>query len=299
MSQERLNKCPLCNSALFLNHQEVTDFSVSKEKFLLCKCTSCNLIFTNPRPDDKHIGKYYQSEDYISHQNKSTNIVNILYKWVRNLTIKSKVSWLNLYTEKKGSLLDIGCGTGYFLSAARQNGWKTYGIEPNKTARKIASAKKLKISENIGDFKKNKKFDAISLYHVLEHVHNLRKTGKKIVDLLQDNGTIFIAVPNNNSYDAKIYGTHWAAFDVPRHLYHFNQETIQSFAEEFDLKIIGIQPMKYDSYYVSLLSENYLNQKSNRFIKMIRAFINGYKSNTWAKKNNDNFSSLLYILKKK
>ena len=299
MSQERLNKCPLCKSGLFLNHTEVQDFSVSKEKFLLCKCTSCNLIFTNPRPDDKHIEKYYQSEDYISHQNKSTNIVNILYKWVRNTTIKKKVSWLNKYTDKKGQLLDIGCGTGYFLSAAKQNGWKTWGVEPNNTARKIASNKKLKISEHIEDIKKNKKFDAISLYHVLEHIHNLRKTGKKIVDLLDDKGTIFIAVPINNSYDATKYGSYWAALDVPRHLYHFNKETFQSFAEEVGLNIVGIEPLKFDSYYVSLLSENFLNPNSNKVVKMINAIIKGYKSNSWADKNNNNYSSLLFILKKK
>lgn len=299
MSQERLNKCPLCSSGLFLNHTEVQDFSVSKENFMLCKCTSCHLIFTNPRPDIKNIEKYYQSEDYISHQNKSTNLINILYKWVRNVTIKSKVSWLNRYTEKKGSLLDIGCGTGYFLSAAKRNGWKVYGIEPNDTARKIAADKKLKISENIDEFKKNKKFDAISLYHVLEHIHNLRKTGKKIVELLKDNGTLFIAVPNLASYDAKSYGTHWAAYDVPRHLYHFNQDTLKAFAEEIGLQIVAIEPLKFDSYYVSLLSENYLNPKSNKLVRMINAFIKGYKSNTWAKKNNKNYSSLLFILKKK
>ncbi|MCH6233859.1 class I SAM-dependent methyltransferase [Aquiflexum sp. AIY15W] len=206
---------------------------------------------------------------------------------------------MNQYTEKKGLLLDIGCGTGYFLLAAKQNGWKTWGIEPNDTARKIASGKKLKVSETLDDYKKSKKFDAISLYHVLEHIHDLRKSGKKIINLLKDNGTLFIAVPNIESYDAKAYGTNWAAFDVPRHLYHFNQETIRAFAEEMGLQIVGIEPQKFDSYYVSLLSENFQNANSNKFIKMINAFVTGYKSNNWAKKNNNNYSSLLFILKKK
>lgn len=299
MSQERLNKCPLCKSGLFLNHREVTDFSISKENFLLCKCTSCNLVFTNPRPDEKNIGKYYQSEDYISHQNKSTNIINLLYKWVRNLTIKQKVKWLNQYTVKKGSLLDIGSGTGFFLNAAKQNNWKTWGIEPNKTARKIASNKKLKIMETIKDIQKNKKFDAITLFHALEHIHDLRKTSKKIVAMLHDDGTIFIAVPNYDSYDAKKYGNYWAALDVPRHLYHFNQAMINSFAEQVGLHVVAIEPLKFDSYYVSLLSQEYLNPKSNKLTRMVNAFINGYRSNSWAKKNNNNYSSLLYILKKK
>ena len=299
MSQERLNKCPLCKSGLFLNHTEVSDFSISKEKFLLCKCTSCNLIFTNPRPDKNDIAKYYKSEDYISHQNKSTNIINYIYKWVRNITLKKKVYWLNKYSENKGSLMDFGCGTGYFLSAAKKNGWKTLGIEPNKTARKIAEEKKLKIKDNIGEIKKDKKFDAISLYHVLEHIHDLRKTGKKIVNHLSENGTVYIAVPNVDSFDASKYGTYWAAWDTPRHLYHFNQETVQKFADEIEMKIVGIEPLKYDSYYVSLLSEKYLNPQASSLKRMVKAFISGYKSNSWAKENNNNYSSLLFILKKK
>lgn len=299
MSQERLNRCPLCKSGLFLNHAEIQDFSISKEKFILCKCTSCNFIFTNPRPEEKTIDRYYQSHDYISHQNKSTNLINLIYKWVRNNTIKKKVKWLNQYTQKKGSLLDIGSGTGHFLLAAKKNGWKSSGIEPNQTAKKIAIKKKLKISESLDDVKKDKKFDAISLFHVLEHIHDLRKTGKKLFNLIKDEGTILIAVPNIDSYDAKKYGTFWAAYDVPRHLYHFNQQTFEIFAENSGLKIVAIEPLKYDSYYVSLLSEDYINPNTNKLKRMINAFLNGYKSNRWAKKNNNNYSSLLYILKKK
>jgi len=299
MSQERLNKCPLCKSGLFLNHLEIKDFSISKENFMLCKCTSCQLIFTNPRPDKDGISKYYQSEDYVSHQNKTTNLTNLLYKWVRNITIKEKVKLLNKYTEGNKTLLDFGCGTGYFLAAAKNSGWKIQGIEPNKTARELSKSKKLKVKGKLEEIKKDTKFNAISLYHVLEHIHNLRKTGKNIVELLEENGTIFIAVPNNNSHDAKQYGSFWAALDVPRHLYHFNQDTIQVFAGKMGLKIVAIEPMKFDSYYVSILSENYLNPDKGTVTKLINAFINGYKSNSWAKKNNNNYSSLLFILKKK
>ncbi|MCL6258401.1 methyltransferase domain-containing protein [Aquiflexum sp. TKW24L] len=299
MSQERLTKCPLCKSGLFLNHAELCDFSISKENFMLCKCTSCNLIFTNPRPDKISIGKYYESEDYISHHNKSTNIVNIIYKWVRNITLKKKVSWLNNYSHKKGSLLDIGCGTGEFLSLAKKNGWKISGIEPNKTARKIATKKKLSIQKNLEDIKKDQKFDIISLFHVLEHVHDLRKTGKKIISHLNDNGRVFIAVPNINSYDASSYGSFWAAWDVPRHLYHFSQETINAFAKEVGMEIVAQEPMVFDSYYVSLLSEKYLKPEINFLSKLINAYIKGYKSNAWSRKNNNDFSSILYILKKK
>jgi 2-polyprenyl-3-methyl-5-hydroxy-6-metoxy-1,4-benzoquinol methylase len=265
----------------------------------LCKCTSCNLIFTNPRPEEESIDKYYQSEDYISHQNKGNNFTNIIYKWVRNITIKNKIRWLNKYSENKGSLLDIGCGTGYFLQAAKNAGWQTQGIEPNNTAREIAKKQKIKVKKDLSNLKKEKKFSAISLYHVLEHIHQLRKTGKKIVDLLEDTGTIFIAVPNHRSFDAKKYGTYWAAYDVPRHLYHFNQETIAKFADEMGLKIISIEPMRFDSYYVSLLSEPYLNPDKGQMARWLKALVTGYKSNRWGKENDNNYSSLLFILKKK
>jgi 2-polyprenyl-3-methyl-5-hydroxy-6-metoxy-1,4-benzoquinol methylase len=299
MSLERLNKCPACKSGLFLHYKEIADFSVSKENFLLCKCSTCKLTFTNPRPDKKHIGIYYQSQDYISHQDASTNLINWIYKQVRTVTIKNKISWLKKYSVGKGSLLDVGSGTGYFLEAAKKKGWNITGIEPSETARKIALKKKLKVKKSFEDVKPGKKFDAITLFHVLEHIHDLRKTAKNIMNHLQDDGTIFIAVPNNNSLDAKIYDKHWAAWDVPRHLYHFNIETLTSFTDSVGLKVIDQVPMKFDSYYVSLLSEKYMNPKANPVKRILNAVINGYKSNSWAKNNNNNYSSVLFILKRK
>lgn len=296
---ERLTKCPLCKSGLFLNHSEVKDHSVSGEKFFLCQCSNCKLIFTNPRPTIESIGKYYESEEYVSHQNKSNNLTNKIYKFVRQITIRKKVELINLLHPIKGKLLDFGCGTGYFIAAAKKNKWKVRGIEPNITAKNIALSKGLKISESLKDLNKNKKFDVITLFHVLEHIHDLRKSTKKIVDILNENGTLIIAVPNFNCYDSKSYGSDWAALDVPRHLYHFNKISIQKLAEEFNLRIIETKPMKYDSYYVSILSEKYLNPKTNTLLHLIKGGIKGLKSNIWANNNENNYSSLLFILKKK
>ncbi|EKB49211.1 bifunctional 3-demethylubiquinone-9 3-methyltransferase/ 2-octaprenyl-6-hydroxy phenol methylase [Cecembia lonarensis LW9] len=295
---ERLNKCPLCKSGLFLNLQEVVDHSISGEKFMLCQCSNCQLIFTNPRPDIEHIAQYYQSTDYISHQDQSNNLTNFIYKQVRKITIKQKVSWLNQYNEKKGNLLDIGCGTGYFLEAAAKNGWSVSGIEPDQTARKLAKNKKIKVKKSISELFKKDQYQCISLYHVLEHIHELRKTGKQLSKMLKNGGTLMIAVPNINSYDAKYYGPYWAGLDVPRHLYHFTPETIQQFAELVGLKIQAIIPMKFDSYYVSLLSEKYQKVKSNIIQQYSHGLITGLKSNLWAKNNQDNYSSILFILKK-
>lgn len=293
---ERLTKCPLCKSGHFNNYIVVKDHSVSKESFTLCKCKNCKLIFTNPRPDQKNIGKYYQSENYVSHSNKGNNLVNILYKTVRSYTLGEKVGWLNSYVKKKGRLLDYGCGTGHFLNRAQKNGWDTIGVEPNPQAAEIAAKNnKIKIYHSIELFDNENKFDAITLFHVLEHVHDLSFTLKSLLGKLKKRGTLFIAVPNNDSYDAKNYKENWAALDVPRHLYHFDQNTMSMLAEEFDLRIVDALPMKFDSYYVSLLSDK-ISQNGNNIFKSL---INGYKSNKYAKINNNNYSSLLFILRKK
>lgn len=299
MSKERLIKCPLCKSGLFLNHKEIKDHAISKENFLLCQCSNCKLIFTNPRPNIEEISKYYESEDYISHQNKTNNLTNFLYKIVRKITIRNKVNFINQINPSKGKLLDIGCGTGYFLKEATHQKWKVTGIEPNPTARQITHHNKIKVFESLDEIKKDKKFDVITLFHVLEHIHELRKTGKKLNKHLKEYGTLIIAVPNHKSFDSNHYGTNWAGYDVPRHLYHFDHESMQKYAEKIGMKIIQIKPMKFDSFYVSLLSEKYKSPGVSPIKQLINGFKKGYSSNKWAKSNENNYSSLLFVLKKK
>ncbi len=294
---ERLTKCPLCQSGLFINHSEIKDFSVSKEVFKLCQCKTCGLVFTNPRPSQDAIDRYYQFEDYISHQDKATNLTNFLYKQVRRITLKTKINWIETFSETKGKILDYGCGTGYFLQEAKKSGWDTFGVEPSQQARKNAIKFDLKIAESIDHLDSNITFDTITLFHVLEHIHELKKISEKLISKLSKSGTILIAVPNRNSYDAEYYQEHWAAWDVPRHLYHFNRESMLQFAEEMNLKLIGERPMKFDSYYVSLLSEQHKGKQGLN--ALINGFYKGLKSNIWAKTNGSNYSSILFILKKK
>ncbi|SNS42834.1 2-polyprenyl-3-methyl-5-hydroxy-6-metoxy-1,4-benzoquinol methylase [Belliella buryatensis] len=294
---EKLTKCPLCSSGHFIEYTTIQDFSISKENFKLYQCKTCNLIFTNPRPNQQSIGNYYEFDEYISHQDQANNLTNWLYKQVRKITLKQKVYWINTFCRNKGNLLDYGCGTGYFLKAANKDGWKVKGIEPNETARNIARKLSIDVKENLSQIDGNYKFDIITLFHVLEHVHDLNEISLSLRDRLTEKGTLLIAVPNRDSWDAEKYKANWAAWDVPRHLYHFNQSTLNTFADMLNMKIISIIPMKFDSYYVSLLSENHLG---NTGIKaLINGFINGLKSNYWAKRNKKNYSSNLFILKKK
>ncbi|MFN3996612.1 class I SAM-dependent methyltransferase [Algoriphagus sp.] len=295
---ERLSKCPLCKSGRFLNYAEITDHAVSKENFMLCKCSDCQLVFTNPRPSQEGIGPYYNFPEYFSHDDKTRNLTQWLYKKIRTYNISKKVSFIETF-KKKGKLLDYGCGTGEFLKAAKKQGWKVEGVEPNEKARRQANLKlKNKIKPALEEIKKDSEFDVITLYHVLEHIHDLRKTIKKIISHLNSDGYLIIAVPNYNSWDGKFYGNTWAGWDVPRHLYHFNSSAIEGFKNNFNLELKEIKPMKFDSFYVSLLSEGYLEKNSSLVKRYWKAIINGLKSNRQAK-TPGHYSSNIYVFQKK
>lgn len=294
---EKINECPVCGSDNIKNHKIVYDHTVSHESFVIMQCNNCQFEFTNPRPDIVNIEKFYQSEDYISHTNKGNSLINIIYKLVRKYSTGNKVKLIeSISQKKKGKILDYGTGTGYFLAAIKDKDWKVTGLEPDKKARKLAEKQcGTKIAERIDEIiALNQKYDIITLWHVLEHIHDLNATFILLKSLLKEKGRIIIAVPNIDSYDNKIYDQDWAAYDVPRHLYHFNQESMKTFVMKHGMKIKNIYPMKFDSYYISMLSEKY---KNNNF-QMIKSILNGYKSNSYAVKNKNNYSSIIYEVKK-
>lgn len=258
-------------------------------------CDNCNFQFTNPRPSETEIAKYYQSDDYISHSDQANSPIGYLYKLARTYALASKRKLINtIAKDKKGRLLDYGCGTGYFLNTMKENGWKTYGLEPNDKARSIAQTKTT-VEAHLDQLNlKNKKFDIITLWHVLEHVHHINDTIKILKTLLKEKGKIIIAVPNIESYEQDVFQENWAAYDVPRHLYHFSKDTMNTLMLKHGLKIKRVYPMKLDAYYISLLSNKYQTGK-NQYLKSL---ITGYKSNSYADSNENNYSSLIYIIKK-
>ena len=287
---EKIEKCPLCNGANLRNYLICQDYTVSNERFTIVRCSDCSFLFTNPRPDKEILPKYYRSNSYISHSDKTQNITDVLYKTARFFTLRKKLNLVNRLSNEK-SILDFGCGTGYFLNTCKKNGWSVYGYEPEKLAATHAS--KLTGEGIISDFNQLYKINpvnVITLWHVLEHVPDLNDTVVLLKKKLQQSGTLVIAVPNHKSYDAQHYGKYWAAYDVPRHLYHFSQDSMKKLLKIHGFKLIEILPMKLDSYYVSLLSEKYKTGRSNYF----KSFLTGYKSNVYAKKSTD-YSSLIYI----
>lgn len=296
---ERLTKCPLCKSGHFLNSEEIKDFAVSQESFIICSCKNCRVKFTNPRPTAESIARYYDFPEYFSHDDKAKNLTQFVYQKVRNYAVAKKVNHLTLLKPLKGKYLDYGCGTAQLISKAYVNGWDVAGIEPNEKARNLANSKlDGKVYETLHDLPKGK-YDIITLYHVLEHIHELRKTIKKLISNLKSDGYMLIAVPNPESHDALQYGKNWAGWDVPRHLYHFNHQAIERFGEIFDLQLVDQMPMPFDSYYVSLLSEGYVNPKQSIIQKYWKAILAGRKSNKAATKSVANYSSNLFVFKKK
>jgi 2-polyprenyl-3-methyl-5-hydroxy-6-metoxy-1,4-benzoquinol methylase len=295
MSYERLEQCPICGKEEFKNFLVVNDNAVSKESFVIVECENCSFKFTNPRPDTESIGKYYESEEYISHSNTKSGIINRAYHVVRSITTKQKVELINRHSPAKGAILDFGCGTGVFLAACKKDGWKVRGIEPNAGARDVASKETGERIANDLQELAGEKFAVITLWHVLEHIHTLNETVEKLIHLLHEDGTLIIAVPNADSHDAQQYKADWAAYDVPRHLYHFTQDTMKRLLKKHKMKLEEILPMKFDAYYVSLLSEKQKEGKT----KVISSVLNGYKSNSYAEKNGNDYSSLIFVAKRK
>jgi 2-polyprenyl-3-methyl-5-hydroxy-6-metoxy-1,4-benzoquinol methylase len=292
---EQLDNCPVCQSQTFENYLTVKDYTVSQEQFKIVTCKKCGFRFTNPRPEVNAIGDYYKAESYISHTNTSKGLISKIYQEVRKFTLKNKLNLINRLAPQKGKLLDVGCGTGMFLNVARENGWKVNGIEPDAGAREIAEEiNKIKIKEEVLSSFQNETFEVITLWHVLEHVHEVNATIDWLKERLSKEGSLVIAVPNHESKDAEIYQEQWAAYDVPRHLYHFSQKSIKELFAKHGFELIETLPMKFDSFYVSMLSTKYQTGKIN----YVKAFIDGIKSNLSAEKNNHNYSSLIYVLKK-
>jgi len=271
---------------------QLKDYSVSQETFDLYYDELLDMLITHPQPSLDVLGKYYESADYISHTDSKRSIFEKAYHFVKNIALKNKLNLINSYQPSKGMILDIGAGTGDFLSVAQNNGWKTIGVEPSDKAKGIAKAKGVLFVENTSELESHS-CDVISMWHVLEHVPDLDQQIKELKRLLKPNGTLIVAVPNFKSFDAKHYGKFWAAYDVPIHFWHFSKKAIELLFQKENMSLIKVLPMKFDSFYVSLLSEKYRTGKMN----YLKAFFIGLQSNFKAKQKME-YSSHIYVLKK-
>jgi 2-polyprenyl-3-methyl-5-hydroxy-6-metoxy-1,4-benzoquinol methylase len=286
----------VCGSSNLRDKLQVQDKSVSQEMFTIVQCQDCEFQFTNPRPDAAHIGKYYESDAYVSHNSGAQGLINRVYNVARFFTVRRKVALITkLNGGRAGQLLDYGCGTGHFLAGAKKAGWQVTGLEPNARARQDAAER---VGQPIQEPTALTKlapnsFDTITLWHVLEHVHALHGTLDELIAALKPGGKLLIAVPNVESLDAQHYRQDWAAYDVPRHLYHFSTSTMRRLLTRHNLATQQVMSLPLDAYYISMLSErNRSPERAGGPLVVLKA---GYLSNQYAEQHDGQYSSLLYV----
>jgi 2-polyprenyl-3-methyl-5-hydroxy-6-metoxy-1,4-benzoquinol methylase len=297
MANEKI--CPICGGIEVFERLVVKDHSVSGEIFQLFTCRTCEALYTLNPPAPDQIGVYYQSDAYISHTDSNKGLFNKVYQRVRKFALTNKRKLIEHHDAGKaqGKILDYGCGTGAFLQEMKLAGWDVTGLEPDESARNRASSliNQTIYEPTLLESMPSGSYQVITLWHVLEHVHDLHETVARLADLMADNGLMIIAVPNHLSYDAQHYGQYWAAYDVPRHLYHFNPQSLKHLLSSYGLEINRILPMWFDSFYVSLLSEKYRSGK----MRIISAIWQGISSNVKALIRPGTCSSQIYLIKKK
>ncbi|MBX7242151.1 MAG: class I SAM-dependent methyltransferase [Bacteroidia bacterium] len=292
--------CTVCGETenLSLLPFQCKDYTVSGEMYAIAQCNHCQHRYTLSPPSEKEIGKYYKSDTYVSHSDTQEGVINKLYHIVRKRALKKKQFVIcNDSGKKTGKILDIGCGTGAFLSQMKQAGWNVNGLEPDEDARKQAETLhgiQPQSPEALFTFAPET-FDAVTMWHVLEHVHRLDEYLSQIHAILKKEGVFFVAVPNFKSYDAEKYKEFWAGYDVPRHLHHFCPESMHTLMQKNGFYIDKLRPMPYDAFYVSLLSEKYIHGKDRLF----HGFLNGWRSFQQSSVDVRTCSSILYIIRKK
>lgn len=288
-------ECPACSNKSFTSLLSCRDYTTSHETFHVKRCNNCGLGVTSPRPDPSSSSGYYESDQYISHSSRSRSPFDSIYLIIRRFTNNWKYRLVRPYLQQHG-LLDYGCGTGSFLATVSKRRHPAAGIEPAPEARSQVSPD-IPTAPSLAQLP-HTQFDVITLWHVLEHVHSPGDTLRQLLATLTDRGVLFIAVPNRNSHDAAHYGPYWAAYDVPRHLWHFTPESMATFLQREGLQIQETIPMKLDAYYVSLLSERYLGTDALSPAGILKALWSGFTSN-WRARADNRYSSLIFVVTRK
>jgi len=291
-----IEKCPLCGDSQFVHFETCNDYFVSHERFSLYQCYSCQFVFTQDVPVRGDKKRYYNTPDYISHSDSKKGMLNWVYHHVRNIMLRKKTR-LAIKGKQHGSLLDIGCGTGYFAASVKRKGWNVVGVEPSETAAEIARHKfgiEVILPDKLSGLPHHQ-FDVITLWHVLEHLENLNEMMSLFSKLLRENGRLIIALPNINSYDAAKYRSFWAAYDVPRHIWHFSPDTFQQLAQKHGYTITSIKRLPFDVFYISILSEKYMSHT----FPLLKGMFSGILYYVASLFDSRKSSSLVYILKNK
>ncbi len=294
---ENAAKEPYKSKELLQPFLSCVDHSVSRETFSLFLDPETDLLVTLPRPSAAELPSYYESESYISHTDSKRSLMDKAYQLIKGYSLKRKLKLINSLSNKKGKILDIGCGTGDLLSVCEKDGWDIFGVEPSQKAIALARSKVIsseRIVSDLSSLDTNNTYDVITMWHVLEHVPNLMEYIEALKSLLSKDGHLIVAVPNFKSHDALHYKEFWAAYDVPRHLWHFSERAIRHVFGQGGFEVVKTCPLIFDSFYVSLLSEKYKTGRSNILAGIKTGLISNIKA-----RNTGQYSSLIYLIKKR
>lgn len=291
---EQIKNCINCDCQDFTTVFSLKDFFYTEETFTIQQCAHCGLRITNPRPDEKALGAYYKTENYLSHSDRNKTLFDKIYHFIRKYNLSYKRKLIEKF-HTSGRIMDIGCGTGAFLGQFDTSRWIRQGFEPDAEAREIAKTTHgIEVNDTtVLNNMVGTKAEVITLWHVLEHISTINEQLAKIKSLLTEDGILVIAVPMSNSYDANYYGKYWAAYDAPRHLYHFTKDTIQQLLSKHGFTLVDKYPMRFDAFYISLLSEKY---KKNCF-PFFRALSKGIWSNLTATTEKGTYSSMIFVFR--
>jgi SAM-dependent methyltransferase len=298
MEQIVIQSCPLCESKELKQAMACVDSFVSGEEFSLYTCEYCKFLFTQNFPDEEAMDRYYEAPDYVSHSDTHKGLMNQLYHVVRRMMLRRKVRRVIRESHRKeGRLLDYGAGTGYFAAAMQRKGWSVEAMEKSERARSFAQAHfglECLPPEKLADCAPEQ-YDVITLWHVMEHIEKVNEAWATFHRLLKADGILVAAVPNGDSYDAQKYGKAWAAYDVPRHLWHFTPDTMRLFGAKHDFVLAGSYPMPFDAFYISMLSEKGLRRR----FPLLRGTWSGMVGGLNAIGNKERSSSIVYVFKKR
>jgi SAM-dependent methyltransferase len=292
-----MKACLVCKKTNFETVVNSKDFCVSHEDFKVVRCTNCGFGFTENAPDVSKIGEYYEHTDYVSHTDTKEGLFFNIYHKVRSFMLGQKRTYINKHTAVN-NILDIGAGTGYFVNHMQSHGTAVTGFEPDNDAR--AQAKKnfgIELEPSLeGILGRNEVFDAISMWHVLEHVHDLKEYFGHFQQLIKTRGVLAIAVPNYSSFDGRFYKKFWAAYDLPKHLWHFSPDSIKLLAQSNGFDHLQSYAMPFDPFYIALLSEGH---KQSGGGGKIRALFIGMTSFLKGFFNPEKASSVVYVFRKR
>ena len=298
MIYQDFNSCPLCGAYGQTPYADCTDFTVSRESYILMRCPECGMVYTSNPPKECDTSKYDKLDLKLKLGDSPAGLIHKLYYYIRLRMLSRKAHIVESQSYRTGgSLLNYGAKTGYFSHKMERRGWKVTSIEKYHEERlfslEMFHHRMFDVPEM--DRLHPETFDVITLWHVFEHCYDPNGLLDKFYKLLRPTGILIMACPNIRSTDAMHYGPYWAAYDVPRHLWHFNTTSLSELAHKHGFTLMHRERMPFDCFYISILSEKHKRHK----MAFLRGILYGFHCWLVSLAHPDSSSSMVYVFRKR